>query len=151
MSEYQPADSNSEIDQNKIDAEESEEDVELYAVMGNTQGLSQEEIDAASHRYAESDEATPADGHNPYHKIEFLSDVPVTMQVEVGRTNIAVRNILSLKMGSVIEFPKVVGEPMEVTISGRVVARGEIVVVNERYGVRISEVTRADEEVSSVD
>ncbi len=149
MSEQQSADANLELDQRKVSAEEDEEDVELYAVMGNTQGLSQEEMDSMVTRYSETDKAT--DVSIPYHKIEFLSDVPVTMQVEVGRTNIPVRNILSLKMGSIIEFPKIVGEPMEVTISGRVVARGEIVVVNERYGVRISEVTRADEATSSIE
>jgi flagellar motor switch protein FliN/FliY len=57
----------------------------------------------------------------------------------------SVRDILALNVGKVVEFTKVVGEPMDITVSGRLMARGEIVVVNERYGVRISEVTRPDE------
>jgi len=57
----------------------------------------------------------------------------------------SVREILGLAVGRALEFTKVVGEPMDITVSGRLMARGEIVVVNERYGVRISEVTRPDE------
>jgi len=55
--------------------------------------------------------------------------------------------VLALKVGSLVEFSKVVGEPMDVIIADRLMARGEVVVVNERYGVRISEVTRPDEKI----
>jgi flagellar motor switch protein FliN/FliY len=58
-----------------------------------------------------------------------------------------IRDILALKKGSVIEFMKVVGEPMDVVVNERLMARGEVVVVNERYGIRISEVTRPDEKI----
>ena len=81
----------------------------------------------------------------PFHKIDFIHDVPLKLSVEIGQTSMSVREILALNLGAVIEFTKVVGEPMDITISGRLMARGEIVVVNERYGVRISEVTRPDE------
>ena len=81
----------------------------------------------------------------PYHKIEFIHDVPLKLSAEIGQSTLAVRDILALSVGKVVEFTKVVGEPMDITISGRLMARGEIVVVNERYGVRISEVTRPDE------
>ena len=79
------------------------------------------------------------------HEIDFMHDVPLRLSVEIGHTHITVREILALNVGKVVEFTKVVGEPMDITISGRLMARGEIVVVNERYGVRISEVTRPDE------
>ena len=82
---------------------------------------------------------------SPYHKIEFIQDVPLRLSAEIGQTRLTVREILGLNVGSVVEFTKVVGEPMDITVSGRLMARGEIVVVNERYGVRISEVTRPDE------
>ena len=81
----------------------------------------------------------------PFHKIEFIHDVPLRLSVEIGQTTLSVREILALNVGKIIEFTKVVGEPMDITVSGRLMARGEIVVVNERYGVRISEVTRPDE------
>ncbi|MCZ6728889.1 MAG: flagellar motor switch protein FliN, partial [SAR324 cluster bacterium] len=79
------------------------------------------------------------------HEIDFIHDVPLRLSVEIGNTLLSVREILALNTGKVIEFTKVVGEPMDITVSGRLMARGEIVVVNERYGVRISEVTRPDE------
>lgn len=87
------------------------------------------------------------EGHEdfPFHKIEFVHDVPLRLSVEIGQTTMSVRDILALNVGKVVEFTKVVGEPMDITVSGRLMARGEIVVVNERYGVRISEVTRPDE------
>lgn len=85
------------------------------------------------------------DPDSPYHKIEFIYDVPLRLSVEIGQTQLSVREILGLQIGRVVEFNKVVGEPMDITVSGRLMARGEIVVVNERYGVRISEVTRPDE------
>lgn len=88
--------------------------------------------------------ATTSDD-TPFHKIEFLQDVPLRLSAEIGQTVLSVREILNLVVGSVVEFTKVVGEPMDITVSGRLMARGEIVVVNERYGVRISEVTRPDE------
>ena len=71
--------------------------------------------------------------------------MPLRLSVEIGQTQLTVRDILGLQVGRVVEFNKVVGEPMDITVSGRLMARGEIVVVNERYGVRISEVTRPDE------
>lgn len=86
-----------------------------------------------------------ANEDNPYHKIEFIQDVPLRLSAEIGQTILSVRDILALNEGSTVEFTKVVGEPMDITVSGRLMARGEIVVVNERYGVRISEVTRPDE------
>jgi len=85
------------------------------------------------------------DEDSPFHKIEFIHDVPLRLSVGIGETQLSVREILGLHMGKIVEFTKVVGEPMDITISGRLMARGEIVVVNERYGVRISEVTRPDE------
>ena len=74
------------------------------------------------------------------HTTKFIEDVPMIMSVEIGRTDMLIRDILALKKGSVIEFMKVVGEPMDVVVNERLMARGEVVVVNERYGIRISEV-----------
>jgi len=82
-----------------------------------------------------------------YHNHKFVEDVPMLKSVEIGRTEMNLKDILNLKKGSVVEFPKVVGEPMDVVVSERLMARGEVVVVNENYGVRISEVTRPDEKI----
>ena len=126
-----------EQDDNSIGGVEEETespDEELYAVV--TSRKASNPVGAA----------TGVDDEDaPYHKIEFVQDVPLNLSVEIGNTTMTVRKILSLANGANVEFTKVVGEPMDITVSGRLMARGEIVVVNERYGVRISEVTRPDE------
>lgn len=122
------------------DPDEEDEDEELFSVVsGNQRSL--------------SPASAVRDEEVPFHKIEFMHDVPLKLSVEIGQTQLSVREILNLGKGSVVEFNKVVGEPMDITISGRLMARGEVVVVNERYGVRISEVTRPDEAgaISSLD
>ena len=79
------------------------------------------------------------------HAFTFVKDIPQYLQVEIARTQINLRDILSWKSGSLVEFSKIVGEPLEVLIGDRLIARGEVVVVNNRYGIRISEITRPDE------
>ncbi len=81
------------------------------------------------------------------HSVKFVEDVPLIMIVEIGRTDMEIQDILNLKKGNIVAFEKIVGEPMDVVVSDRLMARGEIVVVNERYGVRISEVTRPEEKI----
>lgn len=81
----------------------------------------------------------------PVGEVDFLHDVPLHMQAQIGKIHKSMKEVLSLKPGAVLEFNKVVGEPMDVLIGGRLMCRGEIVVVNERYGIRISEVVRAED------
>lgn len=81
------------------------------------------------------------------HSVKFVEDVPLIMIVEIGRTDMEIQEILNLKKGNIVAFEKIVGEPMDVVVGDRLMARGEIVVVNERYGVRISEVTRPEEKI----
>lgn len=122
--------------------EEGEEDIELYSMVSQPRAATPATQPGAQ-------PATPMVGPDgeeyPLHKIEFVHDVPLKLSAEIGQTTLSVREILAMNKGKVIEFTKVVGEPMDITVSGRLMARGEIVVVNERYGVRISEVTRPDE------
>jgi len=81
------------------------------------------------------------------HSVKFIDDVPLLIIAEIGRTEIDVKNVLNLKKGNLVVFDKIVGEPMDIVVGDRLMARGEIVVVNERYGVRISEVTRPEEKI----
>ena len=115
-----------------------DEDDELYSMLGGGRS-------SASPVGAARGGGIDDDPDSPYHKIEFIHDVPLKLSVEIGQAQMSVREILTLHVNKVVEFNKVVGEPMDITVSGRLMARGEIVVVNERYGVRISEVTRPDE------
>ena len=79
--------------------------------------------------------------------IDNMNSVSVPLVVEIGRTRMKVKDLLNIKPGSVIPFEKIVGEPMDMLVSERLMARGEVVVVNERYGIRISEVSRPDEKL----
>jgi len=81
----------------------------------------------------------------PQGQVEYLHDVPLKMIAQIGKVQKTMREVLDLRPGNVVEFDKVVGEPMDVMIGGRLMCRGEIVVVNERYGIRISEVVRSDD------
>ena len=87
------------------------------------------------------------DDQEIFHSVKFIEDVPLIVIVEIGRAVMEVQNVLNLKKGSMVVFEKIVGEPMDIVVGDQLMARGEIVVVNERYGVRISEVTRPDEKV----
>jgi len=87
----------------------------------------------------------------PHGEVDYLHDVPISMIAQVGSVQKTVREILAMKTGTVMEFDKIVGEPMDVLIGGRLMCRGEIVVVNERYGIRISEVIRAEDSDKDLD
>ena len=81
----------------------------------------------------------------PHGEVDYLHDVPMSVKAQTGRSEVSMKEILALKSGSIVEFQKVVGEPMDIFIGGRLMCRGEIVVVNERYGIRISEVIRSED------
>ena len=87
----------------------------------------------------------------PHGEVDYLHDVPLSMKAQAGSVMKTMKEILSFKPGSIIEFNKVVGESMDVIVGGRLMCRGEIVVVNERYGIRISEVIRVEDSGKELD
>lgn len=82
--------------------------------------------------------------------IEFLLDIPMNVSVYVGSTRMAIRDLLQLAQGSVIELDKLAGEPMDVMVNNKLVARGEVVVVNEKFGIRLTDVVSAAERVQQL-
>lgn len=72
--------------------------------------------------------------------LKMILDIPVTLSIEVGRTRIPIRNLLQLSQGSVVELDRLAGEPMDVLVNGTLIARGEVVVVNDKYGVRLTDI-----------
>jgi flagellar motor switch protein FliN/FliY len=80
-------------------------------------------------------------------KLEVILDVPVTLSLEVGRTRIAIRNLLQLNQGSVVELDRAAGDPLDVFVNGTMVAHGEVVVVNDRFGVRLTDVVSPAERI----
>lgn len=79
--------------------------------------------------------------------LEVILDIPVTLSVEIGRTRQTIRNLLQLNQGSVVELDRLAGEPMDVLVNGTLIAHGEIVVVNEKFGIRLTDVISAAERV----
>jgi flagellar motor switch protein FliN/FliY len=82
--------------------------------------------------------------------IDFILDIPMSVTVYVGSTKMAIRDLLQLAQGSVIELDKLAGEPMEVMVNNKLVARGEVVVVNEKFGIRLTDVVSAAERVQQL-
>ena len=82
--------------------------------------------------------------------IDFILDIPMNVAVYVGSTKMAIRDLLQLAQGSVIELDKLAGEPMEVMVNNKLVARGEVVVVNEKFGIRLTDVVSAAERVQQL-
>ena len=81
-------------------------------------------------------------------KLDFIQDVSVTLSMEVGETQIPIRNLLQLNQGSVIELDRVAGEPLDVKVNGTLIAHGEVVVVNERYALRLTDVVSPQERIN---
>ena len=84
------------------------------------------------------------------NKLDLILDIPLTLTVELGRSKMLINDLLQLGEGSVIELTKLVGEPLEVLINSKLVARGEVVVVNEKFGVRLTSIVTPTERVRSL-
>jgi len=80
-------------------------------------------------------------------KMDLVMDIPVTVSVEIGRTKLNIRNLLQLQQGSVVELDRLAGEPLDVFVNKTLVAHGEVVVVNEKFGVRITDVISKTERI----
>ncbi len=82
--------------------------------------------------------------------LDVILDIPVTISMEIGRTQISIRNLLQLNQGSVVELDRLAGEPMDVLVNGTLVAHGEVVVVNEKFGIRLTDVISPAERVKKL-
>jgi len=82
-----------------------------------------------------------------HNDIEFILDIPVQLTVELGRTKIAIKNLLQLAQGSVVELDGLAGEPMDVLVNGCLIAQGEVVVVNDKFGIRLTDIITPSERI----
>ena len=111
------------------------------------QGVAAAEIEPAGlEALGEASVSGPASPEN----LEAILDIPVTMAMEIGRTKISIRNLLQLNQGSVVELDRLAGEPLDVMANGTLIARGEVVVVNEKFGIRLTDVISAQERVKKL-
>jgi flagellar motor switch protein FliN/FliY len=148
--------SDDDLDQDKM-AEEW-----AAAMQEQDDGGSQDDIDAllsgtsapaskpkpAAER-APLDEFDPAARHkrNGAPDMDVILDIPVRISMEVGNTEITIRNLLQLNQGSVIELDRLAGEPLDVLVNGTLIAHGEVVVVNEKFGIRMTDVISPSERI----
>ncbi|VVE30747.1 flagellar motor switch protein FliN [Pandoraea soli] len=92
--------------------------------------------------------ATAGNPPNATHNdIDLILDIPVQMTVELGRTKIAIKNLLQLAQGSVVELDGMAGEPMDVLVNGCLIAQGEVVVVNDKFGIRLTDIITPSERI----
>lgn len=88
--------------------------------------------------------------HDTQNDIDFILDIPVQLTVELGRTKIAIKNLLQLAQGSVVELDGMAGEPMDVLVNGCLIAQGEVVVVNDKFGIRLTDIITPAERIRKI-
>lgn len=97
----------------------------------------------------EFDETSAGEGGNTPN-IDVVMEIPVKLSMEVGSTNIPIKNLLKLSQGSVVELDRYAGDPLDVYVNGRLIAHGEVVVVNEKFGLRLTDVISKAERIKQL-
>ncbi|WP_196137333.1 flagellar motor switch protein FliN [Aliikangiella sp. G2MR2-5] len=95
-----------------------------------------------------TEDAKPQGQNN--ERLDVILDIPVSLSMEVGRTQIPIRTLLQLTQGSVVELDRLAGEPLDVMVNGTMIAHGEVVVVNEKYGIRLTDVMSPAERIQKL-
>ena len=109
--------------------------------------------DSGDAQLAELDELSDAKHEmstDEKRKLDTILDIPVTISMEVGRSKINIRNLLQLNQGSVVELDRVAGEPLDVLVNGTLIAHGEVVVVNDKFGIRLTDVISQVERIKKL-
>jgi len=131
--------------------DEGEREDEWAAAMaeaGET-GEAEDDVQAAPMEEFETG-SEPSMGGGPAPDIDVILDIPVTISMEVGNTQIPIRNLLQLNQGSVIELDRLAGEPLDVLVNGTLIAHGEVVMVNEKFGIRLTDVISPSERIKKL-
>lgn len=112
----------------------------------------QEQAEPGSVQTAPLEELTDTSRKDGKDKVDLdmILDIPVIISMEIGRTNISIRNLLKLNQGSVVELDRLAGEPLDVLVNGTLIAHGEVVVVNEKFGIRLTDVITAMERIQKL-
>lgn len=122
---------------------------EWAEAMAEAEGDAAEDDDRNQVRAAPMEEFAESpvsrDGTTP--DLDVILDIPVTISMEVGNTQIPIRNLLQLNQGSVIELDRLAGEPLDVLVNGTLIAHGEVVMVNEKFGIRLTDVISPSERI----
>ena len=129
--------------------EDTDQDVESTNVEGDeTAEAPVEENDELAGE--EGADKTNDEANGEPASLDLILDIPLTVTVELGRSKMLINDLLQLGQGSVVELTKLVGDPLEVLVNNKLVARGEVVVVNEKFGVRLTDIVTPMERVKSL-
>ena len=123
--------------------DENQEDEPVTDEGAGETAVEEENIDGEEGELEEKDTEEPAN-------LDLILDIPLSVTVELGRSKMLINDLLQLGQGSVIELTKLVGDPLEVLVNNKLVARGEVVVVNEKFGVRLTDIVTPMERVKSL-
>jgi flagellar motor switch protein FliN/FliY len=110
-----------------------------------TEDLKTTAFEEISHNQVESQKTSGVSSDEL--NLDVILDVPVTLSMEFGRTQISIRNLLKLNQGSVVELDRLAGEPLDVLVNGTLVAHGEVVVINDKFGIRLTDIISLSERV----
>ena len=146
MSDDDMTDDNEDVDQGSMAddwaaAMEEQVEVDVDSIMEES-GVSAVDLE----ELIDDGPVTTSEGQD----LEVILDIPVSISMEVGRTAITIRNLLQLNQGSVIELDRLAGEPLDVLVNGTLVAHGEVVVVNEKFGIRLTDVISPSERIKKL-
>lgn len=135
--------------QDELSEEERRQIEEMEAAQqeGESESSSGEDVEKAS--FGQLDETAGGKGSEDVN-LDMILDLNVTLAMEVGRTKISIRNLLQLSQGSVVELDRFAGEPLDVLVNGTLVAHGEVVVVNEKFGIRLTDVISPSERIKKL-
>lgn len=122
----------------------SQDDIDAMLAGNDNTRVKMEEFKAPAKAADELFDGT--DGPN----LDVILDIPVTISMEVGNTEITIRNLLQLNQGSVVELDRLAGEPLDVKVNGTLIAHGEVVVVNEKFGIRLTDVISPTERIKKL-
>jgi|SRR5690554_2587543 len=112
--------------------------------------MSEEWAAALADEASASDNAATAQDSGDAPDLDVILDIPVRISMEVGSTAITIRNLLQLNQGSVIELDRLAGEPLDVLVNGTLIAHGEVVVVNDKFGIRMTDVISPSERIKKL-
>lgn len=109
-----------------------------------------EQSDTATASPEAATATAPAAGAERPGNLEVIMNIPVRLSMEVGQTSISIRNLLNLSEGSVVELTRLAGEPLDVLVNGTLIAKGEVVVVNENFGIKLLDVISPEQRLQSL-
>jgi flagellar motor switch protein FliN/FliY len=135
------------VDEVASGADDQELADEWAAAMEESGDVPEDETEAVAAPLEQFDSTSGGEFNEDNPNLDVILDIPVTISMEVGATQIPIRNLLQLNQGSVIELDRLAGEPLDVLVNGRLIAHGEVVMVNEKFGIRLTDVVSQQERV----